>query len=66
MLTDNPPSFDRYMFWIDGAGMVGRANMDGTDTLFLVAYGMTSALAIAVDYKSKISSKYMYIAPINI
>nr|XP_034302441.1 low-density lipoprotein receptor-related protein 4 isoform X2 [Crassostrea gigas] len=41
-----------YMFWIDGAGMVGRANMDGTDPLFLVAYGMTSALAIAVDYKS--------------
>lgn len=61
MLIDNFFLFDRYMFWIDGVGMVGRVNMDGIDFLFLVVYGMMLVLVIVVDYKSKISLKYMYI-----
>lgn len=66
MLIDNFFLFDRYMFWIDGVGMVGRVNMDGIDILFLVVYGMMLVLVIVVDYKSKISLKYMYIVLINI
>lgn len=66
MLIDNFFLFDRYMFWIDGVGMVGRVNMDGIDFLFLVVYGMMLVLVIVVDYKSKISLKYMYIVLINI
>lgn len=59
MLIDNFFLFDRYMFWIDGVGMVGRVNMDGIDFLFLVVYGMMLVLVIVVDYKSKISLKYI-------
>lgn len=66
VLIDNFFLFDRYMFWIDGVGMVGRVNMDGIDFLFLVVYGMMLVLVIVVDYKSKISLKYMYIVLINI
>ncbi|XP_062572013.1 low-density lipoprotein receptor-related protein 6-like isoform X2 [Saccostrea cucullata] len=39
-----------YVFWIDGEGSVGRANMDGTDPLLLVAYGMIAPNSITIDY----------------
>lgn len=66
MLIVNFFLFDRYMFWIDGVGMVGRVNMDGIDFLFLVVYGMMLVLVIVVDYKSKISLKYIvYLININ-
>ena len=42
------------MFWIDGVGTVGRSNMDGSNQIKLISFGMTAPNSIAVDYQSEI------------